>query len=127
MNSLEIHLTAFFERTKANTPEITWIKVSDAQEKKPPPTFTWARNPGVYVIVTSSQVEYVGKIDSAGLYFRIHQHVETGGALEWDEMLESPSTRIAVIPLLDDLSVWIPSLEVYLIDKLKPFWNKRKG
>jgi hypothetical protein len=88
--------------------------------------YSWAKLGGIYVFLCSGKIEYVGRKLDSGLGRRIYNQAKTGGTLKWDEMLKDKKTRIAAIPLSGDDSIWIASLEVYLIEQFKPIWNKRR-
>ncbi|MGU3469867.1 hypothetical protein ACLBWT_01715 [Paenibacillus sp. D51F] len=88
----------------------------------------WGNKPGIYFFVQDSIIKYVGRATPRiGLAQRVYEHSNAFGGLDgWDNVIGDPTVTIGIFTF-DDTEDWhwLASLEVLLMDRLKPQFNKR--
>lgn len=88
----------------------------------------WNNKAGVYYFLQNNEVKYVGRATpNKGLGSRVYEQGNAfGGKDGWDEVITDSSVKCGLIVFNDNEDWhWLASLEVLLIDKLKPRFNKR--
>ena len=120
---------SFFGRIKDTTlaPNISWYRIAEIKDRNLVKWFGWAVSSGVYAFVRDEEVKYIGRaLQSTGLMSRVCQQATSWGDPKWDKVIGDSGTTVGVLPLDGELSIWIPSLEVYLINALHPPINLRR-
>ena len=86
----------------------------------------WENHPGVYYFLENDNVVYIGRaLAGTGLGARVHVQINAFGDHKWDRVIRNDEIIVGVICLDKDKWYIASALEVYLIDKLKPEFNKR--
>lgn len=88
----------------------------------------WSKQAGVYYFLQNDTVKYVGRATpNVGLGNRVYQQANALGGLDgWDDVITDPNTMYGLIIFEDNEDWhWLAALEVFLIDKLRPQFNKR--
>jgi excinuclease UvrABC nuclease subunit len=108
-------------------PSIAWFPIKEAKTRSTLKEKNWANSTGVYFFLNNRELRYVGRaLDSTLLINRILEQATAYGDPDWDKVIQDDSTIVGALPLVDENAVWIPSLEVYLINKYMPQFNKRR-
>ena len=103
------------------------MPVSEVQDMAQAWGYEWAASPGVYVFTTNESVQYIGKAMAAtGLAQRVNNNAGEGDD-DWNSYLNGPSAQVLIFQVNDLDELWVLSLEYYLIVKMKPPFNKRRG
>ncbi|TCZ79282.1 hypothetical protein E0485_05285 [Paenibacillus albiflavus] len=87
----------------------------------------WWYKAGVYYFVQDGVVKYVGKANlGTGLRKRIYNQIEAfGEPNRWDTVISDPSVKVGMFIFPDDDWHWIASLELMLLDSIRPEMYKR--
>ena len=92
---------------------------------------SWKDKPGIYYFVRETEggvdFKYVGRaLPGTLLGARVYANLKPTGK-EWDKIINDPKVSVGIVPFDDELWHLLPSLEIDLIDILKPTFNKRMG
>ncbi|WP_312117642.1 hypothetical protein [Brevibacillus reuszeri] len=88
---------------------------------------SWNQHPGIYYFAQNDVIKYVGKANlDTGLRRRIYNQIEAFGEVDrWDTVIKDDSVTCGMIVFPSDDWQWIATLELLLIEKLRPEYNKR--
>ncbi|WP_411347202.1 hypothetical protein [Paenibacillus sp. WLX2291] len=118
---------AFLKRIKYNdfvAAPVTLVDLRNIPKKEQ----NWSKKAGVYYFLQNDIVKYVGRATpNVGLGIRVYQQANAwGGHDGWDNVISDPNTTYGLI-IFEDREDWhwLAALEVLLIDKLRPQFNKR--
>ena len=85
----------------------------------------WAAIHGVYVFVREDEVVYVGRALGTTIGQRLWSHLRSLEEPAWADVIEDPATRVEVIAVDADYACLSAALEVYLIERFNPQFNRR--
>jgi hypothetical protein len=86
----------------------------------------WEKSAGVYYFVKNNEIVYVGRaLQNTGLGTRVYTQINSTGDPKWDRVIKNKQVTVGVICLPKDKWYMAASLEIYLIDKLKPEFNRK--
>lgn len=120
-------IDAFFARLYSNEFTLSSFIINETRliKKSVQP---WKNDAGVYYFIQNDEVKYVGRATpNVGLGKRLYEQANAfGGKDGWDNVIGDPDVICGLIIFnnKDDWH-WLAALEVILIDKLKPLFNKR--
>jgi hypothetical protein len=126
-NSLLAITDNFLSRISYTSIEKVTFGIADLQNTKRS-LQPWNNKAGIYYFVQGNEVKYVGRATpNVGLGARVYQQVNAfGGSDGWDDIINDGTVRCGLIVFHDnDDWHWLTALEVLLIDKLRPQFNKR--
>ena len=86
----------------------------------------WENESGIYYFVEEGSIVYVGRaLPSTGLGSRVKDQIEAFGDPEWDRIINNHQVIVGIVCINKEMWIMTSSLEIFLIDKLKPEFNKR--
>jgi hypothetical protein len=92
---------------------------------------SWASLAGIYAFTQGEELRYIGRaLSSVSLSSRACDHVadRCRGDPKWDAVLDDPTSRCHIYALDPKDTVWVASLELYLIDRFAPaLVNRRRS
>jgi len=84
----------------------------------------WSGNKGVYYFKEDEAIVYVGcALKSLGS--RVWDQINAFGDPSWDQIIKNDDVVIGVICFPDNIWYLSSALEIFLIDNLKPKFNKK--
>lgn len=90
------------------------------------PMLPWEASFGIHAFVNDDGVAYVGRAARDTLGQRVRDHVKDRGDLDWNAIVDDPRTMVVLFEFREHDWFWVPSLEVFLIQELKPKANRRR-
>ena len=84
----------------------------------------WRDQPGIYAFHTDRKGVYVGRAARDSLGMRIRDQVRDRGDIGWNKVIDSGFVDVFAFSESD--WIWVPSLEVALIEAGTPSRNKRR-
>ena len=117
------YLNSFVDSLKnINITEVNEISIRELRSKKE--WADWSRKIGVYLFIEDGKVVYVGRaLNSLGS--RVHNQITSLGDSEWDEIITNDDNTVVVICIEGNMRYLASALEIYLIDSIKPRFNKK--
>ena len=85
----------------------------------------WSTRKGVYYFQDSGVIVYVG-LALVTLGSRVNDQINAFGDPQWDKVIRNDDVMVGVIPFPEDCWFISSAFEAFLIDKLKPNFNKRR-
>lgn len=86
----------------------------------------WENESGIYYFVEEGSIVYVGRaLPSTRLGSRVNDQIEAFGDPKWCRIINNPQVIVGIVCIYEKMWYMSSSLELYLIDKLKPEFNKR--
>jgi len=88
---------------------------------------SWSNRAGIYYFAQDDIIKYVGKANlDTGLRKRIYNQIEAFGEIDrWDTVIKDDSVKCGMIVFPSDDWQWIATIELLLIENLRPEYNKR--
>lgn len=86
----------------------------------------WENESGIYYFVEEDSIVYVGRaLPGTRLGARVKNQIESFGDPKWDRIINNNQVIVGVVSINEEMWFMTSSLELYLIDKLKPRINSR--
>jgi hypothetical protein len=98
-----------------------------AAELRADSNWPWARVYGVYCFLVDGKVVYAGRALGCTIGQRLWDQLRSVSDPAWAAVVESDDTRIEVFATDREWAFLGAALEAYLIDRLKPSFNRRAG
>ena len=109
----------------ASVPTPVEISLGDLR-KRDADWSAWEQKSGVYYFVQDGPLVYVGRaLSGTGLGSRIHNQITSFGDPAWDAVIKDDHVLVGLICLPEKDWFLASSLEVFLIQRLRPRFNKR--
>jgi hypothetical protein len=129
MTAEQLHeLVASFVQMVAELPRpaVSRHAVSTLRVRRRDMPAKWRDMFGIYAFVQDGEVVYVGRAARDTLAHRIHDQMRDRGDPTWNAVLSDEATFVEVFPFEERDWIWVPSLEVFLIQEGVPTHNKRR-
>lgn len=86
----------------------------------------WENESGIYYFVEEGSIVYIGRaLKSTGLGSRVKDQIEAFGDPKWDRIIKNHQVIVGIACINKEMWFMTSSLELYLIDKIKPEFNNR--
>ena len=117
------YLNSFVDSLKnINITEVNEISIRELRSKKE--WADWSRKIGVYLFIEDGKVVYVGRaLNSLGS--RVHNQITSLGDSKWNAIITNDDNTVVVICIEGNMRYLASALEIYLIDSIKPRFNKK--
>jgi hypothetical protein len=124
---LSDHVKLFTQRiAEVGVPQAARRSVQELRSAGRRLPWSWHSQPGIYAFVRDGQVVYIGRAAKDTLGRRVVDQLRDRGDLRWNAVLDDPSSLVIVFPFGANDWYWVPSLEVFLIERGAPGFNERR-
>ncbi len=123
---MKVHFEAFLQILK-NDIEFQYYEFTIEELRKEKSKWNeWENESGIYYFVEEGSIVYIGRaLKNTGLGSRVNDQIEAFGNPKWDRIIKNHQVIVGIVCINEEMWFMTSSLELYLIDKLKPEFNKR--
>lgn len=123
---MKVHIEAFKEILK-NEIEPKYYEFTIEELRKDESKWKeWESESGIYYFVEEGSIVYVGRaLRNTGLGSRVKNQIESFGDPKWDLIINNNQVKVGIVCIDEEMWFMTSSLELYLIDRLKPRINSR--
>ncbi|MCH8027574.1 MAG: hypothetical protein IID63_05560 [candidate division Zixibacteria bacterium] len=124
--NLKVHIDAFQEMLKNKIINKHYEFTLEELRKEKSKWNEWENESGIYYFVEEGSIVYIGRaLKNTGLGSRVNDQIEAFGDPKWDRIIKNNQVIVGIVCVNEEMWFMTSSLELYLIDKIKPRINSR--